>query len=73
MESIITGVSVGVILVVINMVIGYVKGKKNKDKEAIELLLKCNLHTLRALKKTKTINGDCDGVLRELDEFLIRK
>lgn len=73
MEVIITGVSVGVILIGVNLLIAYVKNKKSKDNKAIGLLLKCSLYTLIALKKTGTINGDCDDVLDELNEFLIKK
>jgi hypothetical protein len=73
LEGIITGVSVGLILVFVNNLISAYKNKKSSDKAAIQLLLKCNLIQLCALKKSGMVNGDCDEALDELNEFLIKK
>lgn len=73
MDGTIVGVSVGVIMIGINTIINHIKNKRSSDRVAIQLLLKCNLTQLCALKKSGIINGDCDDVLDELNEFLIKK
>ncbi len=72
-EGVAIGVAVGVIMVLFNMVVSYVRGRRSKDKKAIQLLLKCTLVQLCALKKAGIVNGDCNEVLEELNEFLIEK
>lgn len=73
MEGIITGVAVGVIMVAVNLIVMAIKDRRSKSKAAIQLLLKCVLVLLCAMKKSGVVNGDCDDVLDELNEFLIRK
>jgi hypothetical protein len=73
MEGIITGVSVGVILIVVNMIVNATRERKGQGKAAIHLLMKCNLVILGALQKSGIINGDCDEVKGELEEFLIKR
>ena len=57
----------------VNLVIIAVKERRNKSRTAIELLLKCVLVLLCAMKRSGVVNGDCDDVLDELNEFLIKK
>ncbi len=73
MSSVITGVSVGVVMLIINSVAGHFHGKKNKDREVIHMLLKSTLVLLVALKRSGIVNGDCDEILDELNDFLIKK
>ena len=73
MEGIITGVAVGVIMVAIQLTVSAIKERKSKNKAAIQLLLKCVLVLLCAMKKSGMINGDCNNVLAELNEFFIKK
>lgn len=72
-EGIIVGVSVGVVMMAINIFVTHRKERKSKDKGAIQLLLKCALVQLCALKKTGSVNGECAEVLEELNDFLISK
>jgi hypothetical protein len=73
MDGIITGVAVGVIMVSVNLIVTALKDRRSKSKQAIQLLLKCVLVLLCAMKKSGLVNGDCNEVLDELNEFLIRK
>ncbi len=73
MEGIITGVSVGVIMIAVNLIVNAVRERKGQGKAAIQLLLKCNLVTLGALQKSGLINGDCDEVKEELENYLIER
>lgn len=73
MSGLITGVAVGIIMAAVNLVIIAVKERRNKSRTAIELLLKCVLVLLCAMKRSGVVNGDCDDVLDELNEFLIKK
>ena len=73
MEGIITGVAVGVIMVSVNLIVMAIKERRSSGKAAIQLLLKCVLVLLCAMKKSGMVNGDCNDVLDELNEFLIKK
>jgi len=73
MEGIIVGVAVGVIMVSINLAVTAVKERKGKSRAAIQLLLKCVLVLLCAMQKSGMVNGDCNDVLEELNDFLIKK
>jgi predicted MFS family arabinose efflux permease len=73
MEQILTGVSVGVIMIAANLIIGAIKDRRGQGKAAICLLMKCNLVVLSALQKSGIINGDCDEVKGELEDFLIKR
>lgn len=73
MEGIIIGVSVGVILVGVNLGVSAIKERRSKSKAAIQLLLKCVLVLLCAMRKSGMINGDCNDVLAELNDFFIKK
>lgn len=73
MEGVITGFTVGVLMVIVNLIVNAVKERRGQGKAAIQLLLKCNLVTLGALKNSGLINGDCDEVKEELEDFLIKR
>ena len=73
MEGIITGVCVGVIMVAVNLIVSIIRDRRGQGKEALQLLMKCNLVILGALQKSGTINGDCDEVKEELEDFLIKR
>lgn len=73
MDPIITGVAVGVIMVIVNLGIQIYRDRRGKTKATMQLLLKCVLVLLCAMKKSGTVNGDCDDILDEVNEFLIKK
>lgn len=73
MEGIITGVSVSVITLAITMIVNYLKNRKSKDKQTLALLVKANWVTLCALQRSGLVNGDCDGVKDELENYLLKK
>jgi hypothetical protein len=73
MESIMTGVAVGVIMVVVQLTVTAIREKRGKGKASMQILLKCVLILLCAAKKSGIVNGDCDEVLGELNDFLIKK
>jgi hypothetical protein len=73
MEGIAIGVTVGLVLVGVNLTITALKERRSKSKAAIQLLLKCVLVLLCAMKKSGMINGDCNDVLAELNDFFIKK
>jgi hypothetical protein len=73
MEGVITGFTVGVLMVIVNLIVNAIKERRGQGKAAIQLLLKCNLVVLGALKNSGIINGDCDEVKEELEDFLIKR
>jgi len=73
MVGIITGVTVGVVMIGINQAIAARREKNGKGKKVLEMLLRCDLAILCALKSSGLVNGQCDKALEELNAFLVQR